>query len=141
MHYFQRSFVSAAPVMSRRSRQATRRGHVTRPESAVLPEASCAEQLARFFPQVAPVQIAAHVIAVRRGGKQLKEMVTVQFSGREHAIFVSSLPIEFNDAVRLMQQEGQDTVEGSVVAVQYEEGRKAVAVRFAGGRGEWLARR
>lgn len=71
----------------------------------------------------------------------MKEMVTVQFSGREHAIFVSSLPIEFNDAVRLMQQEGQDTVEGSVVAVQYEEGRKAVAVRFAGGRGEWLARR
>lgn len=127
-------------MRSRRARQKLSRTHVTRPESATPTELSCAEQLARFFPQVARVQIAARMITVRAGGKQLKETVTVQFSGPEHAIFVSTLPIEFNDAVRLARHEGEDAVDGSVVAVQYAEGHKAVAVRFASCC-EWLARR
>lgn len=116
---------------------------MSRPESALLTatELGCAEQLARFFPQVGPVQVAAQVIARGAGRKELKEVVTVQFSGPEHAIFLSALPIEFNDAVRLMRREGGETVEGSVVAVQYDEMRKAVAVRFTGGPCEWLSRR
>ena len=116
---------------------------MSRPESSLLTatELGCAEQLARFFPQVGPVEVPAQVIALRPGKKQLREAVTVQFSGAEHAIFLSTLPIEFNDAVRLVQREGGGAVEGSVVAVQYDEGRKAVAVRFTGGPCEWLALR
>lgn len=104
-------------------------------------EASCAEQLARFFPQVAPVRIAVQLVAPRVGGRDLQEAVILQFGGTEHAIFLSTLPIEFNDPVRLVKAESGETAEGSVVAVQYDEGRKAVAVRFTSGPCSWVKQR
>jgi hypothetical protein len=104
-------------------------------------EEGCAEQLARFFPQVAPVKIPAQVVAPRAGGKDLVEAVIVRFHGADHAIFLSTLPIEFNDPIRLVQKESGAVAEGSVVAVQYEEGRKALAVRFTNGSRAWVAPR
>jgi len=97
--------------------------------------------LARFFPEAAPTRVAVQLIAPRAGGRQLTESVTVRFSGSEHAIFLCTLPIEFNDAVFLAQRANDKMVEGSVVAVQYEQGQKAVAVRFTNGPCGWLARR
>ena len=119
------------------------RERVNQAESAVLaePEANCAEQLARFFPEVAPMRVAVQLIVPRAGGKQLTESATVRFSSSEHAIFLCTLPIEFNDAVFLAKRANENMVEGSVVAVQYEQGRKAVAVHFTSGPCEWLARR
>jgi hypothetical protein len=116
---------------------------VSRSEGALLTdgEAGCAEQLARFFPKVAPVRIPVQLVAPRVGGNDLQEAVVLQFGGIEHVIFLSALPIEFNDPVRLVHAESGEKAEGSVVAVQYDEGRKAVAVRFTSGPCSWVKQR
>ena len=65
----------------------------------------------------------------------------VEFSGAELAIFLSKLPLEFGDHVRLeATREGRPT-EATVVAVQYHEERKAVAVRFLQGPCDWVVRK
>jgi hypothetical protein len=78
------------------------------------------------------------VIARRGGGTSLREAAVVEYGGPEHAIFVSNLPLEFDDHVRIEATgEGRPT-EATVVGVQYHEGRKAVAVRFLQGPCDWV---
>jgi len=101
-------------------------------------EQDCAEQLARFFPQARPVRIAAKVTAPRGGKTSLSEATVVEFGSPEHAIFLSTLPLEFDDRVRIEASgEGRPT-EATVVGLQYHEGRKAVAVRFLQGPCDWV---
>jgi len=64
-------------------------------------EQDCAEQLARFFPQARPVRIPVQVTAARGGSTRLRESAVVEFGGPEHAIFLSTLPLEFDDRVRI----------------------------------------
>ena len=106
----------------------------------VVNEAGCAQQLARFFPTSVAVHVPVTVNFARAGNGSLREPVVVEFAGAEHAIFVSTLPLEFNDRVRLEREPKGDTAEASVVAVQYHEGRKAVAVRFVGGPCRWVTK-
>jgi len=107
-------------------------------DGVLVEEPTCAAQLARFFPLASPVRIAARVTAARSGAARLREAVVVEFCGREHAIFVSSLPLEFDDRVSLERDGRGGAKEASVVAVQYHEGRKAVAVRFSQGASDWV---
>ena len=62
----------------------------------------------------------------------------VEFGGAHHAIFLSTLPLEFGDRVTVAGKDRSATAEASVVAVQYHEGRKAVAVRFSHGPCDWV---
>jgi hypothetical protein len=101
-------------------------------------EQDCAEQLARFFPQSRPLCVPVQVTSLRGGGSQLREATVLEFGGPEHAIFLSALPLEFDDRVRLEAAEQERTAEATVVAVQYHEGRKAVAVRFLQGHCNWV---
>ena len=98
----------------------------------------CAEQLARFFRAIEPVRIPASVNATRPGNAKLHESVVVEFCGREHAIFRSTLPLEYNDDVRLTAPGNAEQLKARVVAVQYHEGLKAVAVQFEGGPCPWV---
>lgn len=101
---------------------------------------SCAGQLAQFFPQAAAVRIPVNVTASRGSGTQLREATVVEFSSTDHAIFVSTLPLEFGDRVRLEARPEGDRAEATVDAVQYHEGRKAVAVKFLQGSCDWVVR-
>lgn len=107
-------------------------------QGVVAEEPTCAQQLARFFPSASPVRIPVQVTAVRNGAVRLREAAVVEFCAREHAIFVSSLPLEFDDRVKLQRDRHDAAEEASVVAVQYHEGRKAVAVRFLQGACDWV---
>ena len=98
----------------------------------------CAEQLARFFPQARPVRVPVQVTALRGGRTSLREAVVVEFGGPEHAIFLSTLPLEFDDRVRIEATVEGRPAEATVVGVQYHEGRKAVAVRFLHGPCDWV---
>jgi hypothetical protein len=62
----------------------------------------------------------------------------VEFGGPEHAIFLSTLPLEFDDRVRIEATGERRSAEATVVGVQYHEGRKAVAVRFLHGLCDWV---
>lgn len=70
----------------------------------------------------------------------MRETVTVEFAGARHAIFVSALPLEFDDLVQLQPVGGRDKSEARVIAVQYHQGRKAVAVQFASAESSWVNR-
>jgi hypothetical protein len=94
--------------------------------------------LARFFPQAKAVRVPVQVTSSRGGKTLLREATVVEFSGLEHAIFISSLPLEFDERVRLQGPSGERAAEATVVAVQYHEGRKAVAVRFSQGSCTWV---
>ena len=101
-------------------------------------EQDCAEQLARFFPQARRVRIPVHVTAWRGGRTSLREATIVEYGGPEHAIFLSTLPLEFDDRVRIEATGEGRPAEATVVGVQYHEGRKAVAVRFLQGPCDWV---
>jgi len=98
----------------------------------------CAVQLSQFFRTLQPVHIPVDVTASRSGNAQLRETVVVEFCGREHAIFRSTLPVEYNDDVQLRAHESAGQLDARVVAVQYHEGVKAVAVRFQSGPCHWV---
>lgn len=103
-------------------------------------ELGCAEQLARFFPQTAPVRIPVQVTALRASGPKPQEVTVVEFVGAGHAVFLSTLPVEFDDHVRLERASRVCAADATVVAVQYHEGRKAVAVRFNQASSDWMTR-
>jgi hypothetical protein len=99
----------------------------------------CTEQLARFFPNLPAVKIPARVAPLRASSPaRLQESVVVEYGSKEYAIFLSTLPLEFADRVRVSRDGGGHSAEASVIALQYHEGRKAVAVRFLDGPCEWM---
>ena len=116
------------------------RGNVGRSGGSTLAtaEQNCAEQLARFFPQLRAVRVPVQVTSLRSGATPLREASVVEFGGTEHAIFLSSLPLEFDDRVRLEAAQDGRPAEATVIAVQYHEGRKAVAVRFSQSPCDWV---
>jgi len=101
-------------------------------------ERECTEQLARFFPKLPAVRIPVHVTPRRSGQAMVKEATLVEFGTTEYAIFLSKLALEFDDRVRLAREGGGRSVEAAVIALQYHQGRKAVAVRFLDGPCEWM---
>lgn len=101
-------------------------------------EQGCAEQLARFFPGANRVRVPVQVTALRAGGARLREATFVEYSGGQHAIFLSTLPLEFHDRVRIERERSGGAADAAVVGVQYHEGRKAVAVRFLQGSCAWV---
>src|SRR5258707_1926308 len=112
------------------------RGFVKRSTQVAVSEhePDCAEQLARFFPGMSEVRVPVQVAALRGGGSKLREATVLEFGGAQHAIFLSTLPPEFDDHVRLERDpRGASMADAIVVAVQYHEGRKAVAVKFTQG--------
>ena len=107
---------------------------------ALATEKSCAEQLAQFFPQASAVCVPVQVTSSRGGATHLQEATVVEFSSPSHAIFLSTLPLEFGDRVELSVRPEGNHAEATVDAVQYHEGQKAVAVRFVRGSSDWVVR-
>jgi hypothetical protein len=102
-------------------------------------EVDCAGQLACFFPGSAPVRVPVQVTSLRGGGAKLREATILEFGGGQHAIFISKLPLEFADHVRVQRDaRAGAAADATVVAVQYHEGRKAVAVKFTQGLCDWV---
>lgn len=104
----------------------------------IADERECAEQLARFFPKLPAVRIPVRVTPQRPGQMKLQEATVVEFGTREYAIFLSKLALEFDDRVRIVREGGGRPAQATVIALQYHEGRKAVAVRFLDSPCEWM---
>jgi hypothetical protein len=98
----------------------------------------CTEQLARFFPKLLAVRIPVRINARRPGQRRTQELTIVEFATDEFAIFLSRLALEFDDRVELLREGGGRPAEAAVIALQYQEGSKAVAVRFLNGPCEWI---
>jgi hypothetical protein len=105
---------------------------------AIATETNCAQQLARFFPNAPAIRMPVQVTALRAGSGRLREATVVEYCGPDHAIFLSTLPLEFDDRVKLERDRRGRAAEAAVIAVQYHEGRKAVAVRFLQSPCDWM---
>jgi len=104
----------------------------------IAEERECAVQLARFFPKLPAVRIPVRVAPQRPGQRKVQEATVVEYGTAEFAIFLSKLALEFDDRVRLVRDGGGHSAEAAVIALQYHEGRKAVAVRFLDRPCEWM---
>jgi len=102
-------------------------------------ERRCAEQLARFFPRAIPIHVPVQVTALRPGKQNLTERAILEYRAGEHAIFVCSLPLEFDDRLRLEPHGGGTPLKGAVIGLRYHDGSKAVAVRLDRNSGDWMA--
>jgi hypothetical protein len=108
-------------------------------EIAVADRVDCAQQLARFFPHATPLRVPVQVTALRGGRAKLREAAILEYGDSLHAIFISTLPLEFEDRVRVERDARRNaSAVAVVVAVQYHEGRKAVAVKFTEGQCAWV---
>jgi hypothetical protein len=70
--------------------------------------------------------------------RPLQEQTVVEFGTVNEVLFSSSLPLEFEDGVRVVNSDGSFDTSAVVVAVRYHEGRKAVAARFVGEVSNWI---
>lgn len=133
-------YLCIAPIGSQVLCAGISRGDVKRSTGVALPEREqgCAEQLARFFPQAVALRVPVQITALRGGSMKLREATVLEFAAADFAIFLSTLPLEFDDRVRLERDREGRSVDATVVAVQYHDGRKAVAVRFAQGPCAWV---
>jgi hypothetical protein len=106
--------------------------------SSTVDEQICTEQLARFFPKLPAVRIPVRVIPRGAGRARAHELTVVEFATKEFAIFRCQLALEFDDRVEVVRQGGGRPAEAAVIALQYQGGSKAVAVRFLNGPCEWM---
>ena len=102
-------------------------------------------KLAEFFPDAVAVRIPVRItgLGVRgnSAGNGLSENTVIEFGTPQEVLFASSLPLEFEDKLKLENSDGSLQAEASVVAVQYQNGRTAVAARFAGSVANWIIKR
>ena len=108
--------------------------------SPIPEEQSCAGRLAQLFPDAFPLQIAVRLVTMIAGRRSLQEQTVIEFGTANEALFGTRLPLEFEDCVRLINSDRSIDVHATVVAVRYEDCRKAVAARFAGGAGNWIVK-
>jgi hypothetical protein len=106
--------------------------------ATILTEQTCVEKLAQLFPGVSPVRIPVRVASDGAGRGRLQEQTVIEFGTAREVLFSSTLPLEFEDKVRLVNSDGSLDARAAVVAVRFHGGRKAVAVRFVGEVENWI---
>jgi hypothetical protein len=101
---------------------------------------SVAGGLAALFPQATAVRIPVRVTAVRGQAADLQENTVIEFGTAREVLFASSLPLEFEDRIQIETSDRSLQAEAAVVAVQFHDGRKAIAARFLGEVSNWIIR-
>lgn len=94
-------------------------------------------KLAQFFPEATPVRIPVRVTFTSRG-RSLTEQTVLEYGTSSEVLFASSLPLEFDDQVHIENADRSLKADATVVAVQYHNGKTAIAVRFARRVPNWI---
>ncbi len=98
-------------------------------------------KLAQFFPEAAPVRIPVRISAFGGAGGGLSEHTVIEFGTPREVLFSSTLPLEFADKLRVENSDGSLKAEVFVVALQYQQGKTAVAARFLRDVPNWIVKR
>lgn len=106
--------------------------------ASVLSEQTCVEKLAQLFPNASAIRIPVRVTTVGAGRRRLRERTVIEFGTAHEVLFSSTLPLEFEDRLRLVNSDGSFDARATVVAVRYHGGGKAVAARFVGEVENWI---
>ncbi len=87
------------------------------------------------------MRIPIEVTRLHAGGLKLAANTVIEFGTPAEVLFASSLPLEFDDRVHLQNVDGSLVADATVVAVQYHEGKRAVAARFLSEVANWIIKR
>lgn len=79
-----------------------------------------------------PVQLT------RVGTDPGSENTVIEYGTPKEVLFASTLPLQFADILRLRNSDGSLDAEASVVALQYNGDRTAVAARFTQNVPNWI---
>jgi hypothetical protein len=110
--------------------------------AGTVPE-SPVNKLAQFFPGATAMRIPVRVTGLNAQGAEpakhvLSEDAIIEFGTSREVLFISSLPLEFDDRVRMENADGSLRIDAAVVAVQYHNGKTVVAARFTREIGNWI---
>lgn len=97
-------------------------------------------RLARFFPHATPVRLPVRLFRGTDPTTTASEATIIEFGTAQEVLFASALPLEFAEMLRLQNSDGSLDAEASVVAVQYHNGRTAVAARFVRDVPNWIVK-
>jgi hypothetical protein len=95
--------------------------------------------LASFFAAATPVRIPVRLTR-RDAGEGFSENTVIEFGTPREVLFACAAPLEFADRIHLQNSDGSLDVEATVVAVQYHEGKTAVAARFTQDVANWIVK-
>ena len=100
--------------------------------------AECVEELARFFPGVMQVRIPVRVCKGRSGKAASTEQTIIEFGTAEEVLFVSGLPLDFEDIVRVKNVDGSLDITAKIVAMHLYHDKMAIAAKFLDEVPNWI---
>jgi hypothetical protein len=98
----------------------------------------CVSELAKFFSGAVPVKIPVRVIKGDSVNGALGEQTSIEFGTSSEVLFVCSLPLDFDDTVRVRNSDGSLDIAAKVVAMRFHHGKMAVAARFLEDVANWI---
>jgi len=72
------------------------------------------------------------------GDGTARESAIIEFGTPGAVLFASDLPLDFGDRLRLENSDGSLDTEAEIVAMQFHQGKTAVAARFLGRVANWI---
>ena len=94
--------------------------------------------LARLFPGAVPVRIPVRVSKANAVPAESAEQTVIEFGTPEEILFVSALPLDFDDTVHVRNADGSLDAAARVVAMQLHNGRMVVAAKFLDNVANWI---
>jgi hypothetical protein len=98
----------------------------------------CVAELARLFPEAVPVRIPVRVSRGNAVKAVSEEHTVIEFGTPEEILFVSGLPLDFDDTVRVRNANGSLNTAAKIVAMRLHNGKMAVAARFMEDVANWI---
>ena len=95
-------------------------------------------RLAKFFSEATPVRIGIRV--TRPDSESFGESTVIEFGTAQEVLFALTQPLEFGDRIHLENSDGSLKAEATIVAVQYHNGRTALAARFTSAVPNWIVK-
>ena len=99
---------------------------------------SAVERLVAIFPEASPVRVPVLVVASRKEGRDLTENTVIEFGTSRVVFFFSRLPLELEEKILLRNADGSLGIEAIIIALQYEQGHRAIAARFLAEDRNWI---
>ena len=94
--------------------------------------------LAKFFPEATPVRIGVRVTPA--GAESFGESTVIEFGTAREVLFALTQSLEFGERIHLENSDSSFKAEATVVAVQYHNGRTALAARFTTEVPNWIVK-
>ena len=100
--------------------------------------AECVEELARFFPGAMQLRIPVRVCKGRSGKATSSEETMIEFGTVDEVLFVSGLPLDFEDIVRIRNADGSLDIVAEIIAMHLYHDKMAIAAKFLEDVPNWI---